>query len=144
MNFCWFFVEPFSLIKISFKKGKENDQTAIFQCTTHCTMKSHGFRFVVLLVCTAYHGVLLLLLSSNLHPPECTNKLSSKSKGRDLSRRFVDISRLNTSIDNYPTHNDDRSEAEFRSSIEAAFQGNESNSSLIVDNGAWLVFCVIR
>ncbi len=131
-------------------------------------MKSHGFRIVVLLVCTIYHGGLLLLL--NLKQPECQRKSHESSP---LSADIFDVvhrNSFNNSIDNSIngaaldirdgiTSNAsklsiqpleiNREGAATRASIgtetpEPASSSKNKSANIPVDRGAWLVICVTR
>ncbi len=128
-------------------------------------MKSHGFRFIVLLACTIYHGGLLLLLNMNLKQTDCQWKefetLQLSHDSFDLfSRHGVNKSANNsseymedTTLD-YDIFNGSKLSMQ---SIRIQFEGttaplvpapatyNDNNpANYMADRSAWLVFCVTR
>lgn len=110
-------------------------------------MKSNGFRFLVLLVCTTYHAVLLMLLNANLQSSDCPSN-NNKGMGRsERTQHFLDLTTLNTSIDEYPVHRDEMEIVSLRKDSFQTLLPDEKESdniTYISDRGAWLVFCVIR
>jgi hypothetical protein len=129
-------------------------------------MKSHGFRFIVLLACTIYHGGLLLLLNMNQkQPADCQWKsyesysLSADNfevverNSRNISAikpindLFLDI--LDEDMSNTQPHGIKREGTTTPVSIaavmpEKAASSYNKSADTPVDRGAWIVFCVTR